>query len=63
MSFGEKTLIWRTCMINKALSTIKQVQIINKKDIVITVLDADSKTFIIYVIIQKQEEISVYFKK
>ena len=49
VSFGEKTLIWRSYTINKALSTTKQVQLIDLKEFVIAVLDADSKTFIIHV--------------
>ena len=51
ISFGEKTLIWRFYTTNKALSTTKQVQIINKKDFVIVALDIDSKTFIVYMTI------------
>ena len=47
MSFGEKTLIWRTYTTNKALLTTKQVQIIDKKDFVIAALDVDSKIFIV----------------
>ena len=49
--FDEETLTWRTYIINKALSTIKQVQIIDKKDFVIVALDADSKMFIVYMTI------------
>ena len=49
MSFGEKTLTWKTYTTNEALPTTKQVQIINKKDFVIAALDADSETFIVHV--------------
>ena len=47
VSFGEKTLTWKTYITNKALLTTEQVQIINKKDFVIAALDADSKTFVV----------------
>ena len=53
MSFNEKTFMWRIYTTNKALSTIKQVQIINKKDFIIVVLNTNSKTFVIYMAIQK----------
>ena len=51
MSFGKGALMWRTYITNKAFSTIKQVQIIDKKDFIILALDANSKTFVIYVAI------------
>ena len=51
MSCGKKTLIKKTYTTNKALSTTKQVQIINKKDFVITALDANNKMFIVYIAI------------
>ena len=38
---------------NKALPITNQVQIINKKDFVIVALDADSKLFVVHVIIQE----------
>ena len=55
VSFGERTLTWKTYTINKALPTTKQVQIINKKDFVIVALDADSETFVVRVAIREQE--------
>ena len=63
MLFGEKILTWKTYTTNKALFSTKQVQIINKKDFIIAVLDADSKTFVMYVAIREQKEILVYSKK
>ena len=51
MSFGKKTLTWKTYITNKALPTTEQVQIINKKDFIIAALDADSKTFVVHVAI------------
>ena len=53
MLFGEKTLTWRTYTTNKALFTTKQVQIIDKKNFVIAVLDANSKTFVMHMAIRK----------
>ena len=46
--FGKKILIWRIYITNKTLPTTKQVQIIDKKDFIITILDADNKMFMIY---------------
>ena len=63
LSFDKKILMWRTYTINKALSTIKQVQIIDKKNFIIAALDANKKTFIMHIAIQKPEKILVYFKK
>ena len=63
ISFGKKILMWRIYTTNKALSTIERVQIINKKNFVIAVLDADSKTFVVYIAIQEQKEMPVYSKK
>ena len=63
MLFDKKTFTWRTYTINKVLSTTKQVQIINKKDFVIAALDANSKTFVIHVAIQKREKMLVHSKR
>ena len=63
VSFDEKTLTWKTYTTNKALSTTKQVQIIDKKDFVIAALDADSETFVIHVAIREQEKIPVHSEK
>ena len=53
VSFGKKTLVWKTYIINKALFATKQVQFINKKDFVIAAVDANSKMFVMYMAIQK----------
>ena len=53
MSFGEKTLMWRSYITNKVLSTIERVQLIDPKEFVIAALDAGSKTFVVYVAIKK----------
>ena len=49
--FGEKTLIWKFYTISKALSTIKQVQIVDLKEFVIAALDVNNKTFVMHVTI------------
>ena len=49
--FGEKTLIWRTYITNKALLITKQVQIIDKKNIIIVALDVNNETFIVHMTI------------
>ena len=51
--FGKKTLTQRTDTTNEALSTTKQVQIINKKNFVIMALIINNKTFVMYMAIQK----------
>ena len=63
VSFGKKTLTWRTYTTNKALSTTKQVQIVDPKEFVIIALDVDSKIFVVHVAIREREEISVHSKK
>lgn len=49
--FDDKTFIFRLYIINKILFIIKQVQIINKSDFAIMVLDKNNKTFFIYIAI------------
>ena len=45
VSFDKAIFIQRTYTINKALSTIQQVQIINKTDFAIKIVNIDSKRF------------------
>ena len=59
VSFGEKTLMWKSYITNKALSTIKQVQIINPKKFVIVALDADSEIFVIHIAIRECEKMFI----
>ena len=54
VSFGERTFMWKFYIIKKALSTIKQVQIVDPKEFVIVTLDVNSKTFVVHVAIRKQ---------
>ena len=63
VSFGEWILTWRTYTTNKALFTIKWVEIIDKKDFVIAALDANSKTFVVYMAIREWEEMPVHSKR
>ena len=63
ISFGKKTLTWKSHTINKALPTNEQVQIINPKKFVIAALDADNKTFVRHVAIREQEKMPMYIEK
>ena len=63
VSFGERTLMWKTYITNEALPTTKQVQIVNPKEFIIVTLDVNSKTFVMYVAIQEREEMPVHSKK
>ena len=47
--FGEEILTWRTYTTNETLSIIEHVQIFNLKEIVIAMLNVNSKMFLIYV--------------
>ena len=62
-SFSKKILTWRTYTTNKALSTIEQVQIINKKDFIIAMLDANSKMFVMHIAIREQERMPMHSKR
>ena len=56
ISFGERTLTWKSYTINKALPTIKQVQLVDPKEFVIAALDTNSETFVIHVTIREREK-------
>ena len=49
--FSKKTLMWKNYIINEALLTTKQVQIINKKVFIIALFNINSKMFIMHIII------------
>ena len=51
MLFSKKILMWKIYIIKKALLIIKQVQIINKKNFIIVILDVDNKIFVIHIVI------------
>ena len=59
MSFGEKKSTRKSYTTNKILLTINQVQPIDPKKFVITILDESSKTFVIYMAIWKQEKMAI----
>ena len=50
VQFVEKEFPWRSYTTVKALSTIKQVELIDKKEVAKVALDEKSKTFIVYVV-------------
>ena len=55
--------MWKFYTTNKALITTKQIQLVDLKEFVIAVLDADSKIFVMHVTIRKQEKMPIYSKK
>ena len=57
--FGEETLTWKLYTTNKALSSTKRVQLVDSKEFVIAALDADSETFVVYVAIREQKEMTI----
>ena len=57
--FDKETLTWKIYIINKALLTTEQVQIVNPKEFVIVALDAESKTFVLHVTIWEQEKMAI----
>ena len=59
VSFGEKILSWKSYTTNEALPTTKQIQLVDPKKFVIAALDADSKTFVVYVAIRKQDKMAI----
>ena len=59
VAFGEKTLMWKSYTINKALPTTEQVQLIDPKKFVIAVLDAESETFIVHMAIREREKMAM----
>ena len=63
IAFGEKTFTWRSYTTNKALPTTKPVQLVDPKEFLITALDADSETFVVYVAVWEREEMAMDPKK
>ena len=51
IAFGKETLMWKSYITSKALPTTKRVQLVNLNKFVIAVMDADSETFVVYVVI------------
>ena len=63
VSFGEKTLMWRNYITNKALFITKQIQIVDPKEFVIAAFDVNSKTFVVHMAIREREEILMHSKR
>ena len=63
ITFGKRIFTQKSYTTNKALSTTKRVQIIDPKEFIIAALDADSKTFVVYVAIWEGEKMPVNLKK
>ena len=63
ISFDKKTLMWKFYTAIKALSIIKQVQIVDPKKSVIAMLDVHSEMFVVHVAIRKREKMPVHSKK
>lgn len=61
MSFRDKILIWKIYTTNKALLNMQWVQIIDKKDFLIAVINVDGGMFMVYMAIKKQKEIIIHF--
>ena len=49
IQFAEKKLTWRSYIATEALSTIKWVKVIDKKEFAKTALDKKSETFMVHV--------------
>ena len=63
MLFDKKRFMWKSYTINKALSTTKQVQIVDSKEFIIVILNIGNKTFVVHVAIWEREKIPVHFEK
>ena len=59
VAFDGEILTWKSIIIIKALLTTKQVQLVDPKEFVIAVLDADSETFVVHVAIREHEEMAI----
>ena len=59
VAFSKETLMWKSYTTNKALSTTKQVQLVDLKKFVIAALDADSEIFVVHVAIQEREKMAI----
>ena len=49
--FGERKLMWKSYITNKALPTTERVQLVNPKEFVIAVMDTNSETFVMHITI------------
>ena len=60
ISYGERIFTWKSYTTNKDLPTTKHI---DKKDFIIATFDANSKTFVMYVAIRKQEKLAINLPK
>ena len=59
--FVERELVWRTYTAVEALPTTRRVEIINKREFTVAVLNADNKTFVVHVAaLEKPTTILIY---
>lgn len=65
IQFTEKKLIYRFYFNAKALSTIKQIKFIDKKEFIKAELNKELKTFVVYVVALKTllSKIIIYFSQ
>ena len=59
VTFGEVTLMWKSYITIETLPITEQVQPLHPKEFVIAGLNADSKTFIVYMAIREQKEMAI----
>ena len=57
VSFSRKTLMRKSYITNKTLSTTEQVKIVDLKEFVIATCDTDSKTFVVHMAIREQKKL------
>ena len=57
--FGERTLMWKSYITNKALLTTKQDQLVDPKKFIIAALDTNSTTFVLHVVIQGRKKMVI----
>lgn len=57
--FAKKELIWKSYITKKGLSITKRVELINKKKFAKAVLDENSETFVVYMLMLKAAKASI----
>ena len=55
--------MWKIYTTNKALSTTKQVQIVDPKEFIVAVLDINSEIFVVHMAIRQQEKMPMHLEK
>ena len=59
VAFNKGMLTWKSYTTNKALATIKRVQLVNLKKFAIAALDADNETFVVHMAVREREEMAI----